>query len=403
MILNATKTILNYNKLPINTCFLGVFVFVFAWISTSKAQNLVMNPSFEVYERCPEFLGSVRAFRPTKPEGLVDYWLANPPDCTPDYFNACGKRNFGVPKNLCGNLAALDGEAYIGLIMRIGDPGGYSLQDLYYREHITSKLSQTLEKGFLYRVSFWVARSEYSNFAVAQVGAYFTDKPYIIKENAVHEPQISYKGGYLTQKTWVEVCDTLVAEGNEQYISIGNFEALGNAKIKKTTNNTQHLKKFSYNRAYYYVDMVSVEKIGKTPPLSPTPLANTPPKVYISELGKLEVGKTIILENIYFEFDKAVLLPASLPQLNKLKQFLLKESSLNIAIIGHTDSIGTAQKNLTLSERRAQSVVDFLVAAGIANQRLKAKGYGATQPIASNQSEEGRQKNRRVELMILPE
>lgn len=392
--------------MPIHQCFLSAVAFLIACLAhvgTGKAQNLVMNPSFEENERCPEFLGSVRAFRPEKAEGLVHYWLANPPDCTPDYFHACGKRNFKVPKNLCGDLAALDGEAYLGLIMRIGDPGGYSLQDLYYREHVTSKLSESLEKGFLYRVSFWVALSAYSNFAVAQIGAYFTEEPYIIKENAVHQPQIKHQGSYLTQKTWVEICDTLVAEGNEQYITIGNFEALGNTKIKKTTNSTQYFKKFSYHRAYYYVDMVSVEKIGKAPPLSPTPLSQQPPLVYLTELGKLEMNKPVILENIYFEFDKATLLPASLPELNKLKQFLLQENTLKVAIIGHTDSIGTAQKNLNLSERRAQSVVDFLVSAGIDKNRLQAKGYGATRPIASNESEEGRQRNRRVEFMILSE
>ncbi len=391
--------------MPIKLCFLSVFGYLLVWVgsaSVGNTQNLVMNPSFEEHERCPEFLGSVRAFRPEKPEGLVHYWLVNPPDCTPDYFNACGKRNFKVPKNLCGDLAAFEGEAYVGLIMRIGDPGGYSLQDLYYREHITSKLSEPLEKGFLYRVSFWVALSAYSNFAVAQIGAYFTDKPYIIKENAVHAPQVSYNKGYLNKKTWVEVCDTLVAEGNEQYITIGNFEALGKTKIKKTTNSTQYLKKFSYNRAYYYVDMVSVERIGRYSPILPLPSSEKPPQIYFSTFGKLEVGKATVLNNIYFEFDKATLLPASLPELHKLKQFLLKEKHLKVAIIGHTDSIGTAQKNLHLSERRAQSVVDFLMSEGIEPERLQTQGYGATRPVASNENEEGRQQNRRVEFMILP-
>jgi outer membrane protein OmpA-like peptidoglycan-associated protein len=74
---------------------------------------------------------------------------------------------------------------------------------------------------------------------------------------------------------------------------------------------------------------------------------------------------------------------------------------MKIEINGHTDNIGSDQYNLNLSEKRANSVTDYLVENGIANQRLVAKGYGETMPKATNETEEGRQVNRRVEFAII--
>lgn len=119
------------------------------------------------------------------------------------------------------------------------------------------------------------------------------------------------------------------------------------------------------------------------------------------------VPKAIVLENVYYDYNKASLKPASYPSLDQLVDMLVKNPGMVIEIGAHTDNKGTDTYNQKLSEARAQSVVAYLVKKGIEQSRLQAKGYGATQPIAPNTNEdgtdnaEGRQKNRRTEFKVL--
>ncbi|NJL12567.1 MAG: hypothetical protein HC913_05930 [Microscillaceae bacterium] len=117
-------------------------------------ENLVPNPSFEQHSRCPSFLGGVRSYNINSSYGLVNDWVANPPDCTPDYYHACGKKGFGLPKNLTGFQVPREGKAYIGMIMRIGEVPTGPLSDLFYREHVSTRLVRPLQKDYQYRVSF---------------------------------------------------------------------------------------------------------------------------------------------------------------------------------------------------------------------------------------------------------
>lgn len=117
------------------------------------------------------------------------------------------------------------------------------------------------------------------------------------------------------------------------------------------------------------------------------------------ELSKIKKGEKIVLKNIYFETNKADLLPSSFIELTKLITFLTENPSIQVEISGHTDSDGSDEMNLDLSKRRAQSVVDYLKTK-IDVKRLKSVGYGEKMPIAPN-TPEGKQLNRRVEFKIL--
>lgn len=119
------------------------------------------------------------------------------------------------------------------------------------------------------------------------------------------------------------------------------------------------------------------------------------------ELKNIAVGSKIVLKNIFFDFDKATLRKESFNELENLTKLLNDVPSLKIEISGHTDGKGSAAYNLTLSDNRAKAVVDYLVGKGISKDRLVAKGYGLTRPIATNDTEEGRQLNRRTEFEIL--
>ncbi len=118
-------------------------------------------------------------------------------------------------------------------------------------------------------------------------------------------------------------------------------------------------------------------------------------------LEKIAVGSKIVLNNIFFDFNKASLRENSIAELNRLVKMMEKNTSLKIQISGHTDSVGSDSYNQDLSERRASSVVKYLIASGIEARRLKYKGYGESQPISDNSTEEGRQMNRRTEFEVL--
>ena len=111
--------------------------------------------------------------------------------------------------------------------------------------------------------------------------------------------------------------------------------------------------------------------------------------------------KTFVLDNVEFDFGKYSLRPESYPALNDLVDYLNRKPNERIEIGGHTDNIGSDDRNLVLSLERAKTIVEYLVSKGIDNSRVVAKGYGAEEPIEENTTEEGRQKNRRTEVKIL--
>lgn len=118
-------------------------------------------------------------------------------------------------------------------------------------------------------------------------------------------------------------------------------------------------------------------------------------------LNKIKAGEKVVLKNIFFETDKYELKVASKVELGKLIELLTKNPTLKIEVGGYTDNVGTPQYNLELSLNRAKAVNDFLVEKGIDQVRILYKGYGETNPIDSNDTEEGRANNRRTEFKVI--
>lgn len=118
-------------------------------------------------------------------------------------------------------------------------------------------------------------------------------------------------------------------------------------------------------------------------------------------LSKVEVGAKVVLKNIYFETAKATLKPESFAELDKVLKFMQENTDIKIEISGHTDNVGTLKANTNLSSARAKAVVDYLSGHGIPVERMTYKGYAFSQPIAPNNTANGRKLNRRVEFKIL--
>ncbi len=124
----------------------------------------------------------------------------------------------------------------------------------------------------------------------------------------------------------------------------------------------------------------------------------------VIELQKIEemIGKetTIRLNNLFFDLDEFTIRAESYPELNRMAS-IIKENNLSIEVLGHTDNTGSVEYNKTLSEKRATAVKEYLVSQGIEAAKIAIRGFGETQPVASNDTEEGRGKNRRVEVRFV--
>ncbi|MEZ5014229.1 MAG: OmpA family protein [Chitinophagales bacterium] len=125
------------------------------------------------------------------------------------------------------------------------------------------------------------------------------------------------------------------------------------------------------------------------------------PYTLFVNLKPINAGETITLKNIFFETNSAALLPVSQTELNKLLELMRRNPGMNIQVNGHTDNIGTDGDNMQLSIARAKSVKAYLVDHGIDDKRILFKGFGESQPVDTNDTEEGRANNRRTEILIL--
>lgn len=125
-----------------------------------------------------------------------------------------------------------------------------------------------------------------------------------------------------------------------------------------------------------------------------------------ADLAELQARKTnrgmvLTLGDVLFAFDRAELLPGAYRVMDKLAAFLGQHTDRSVLVEGHTDSIGSQAYNLDLSQRRAEAVRDALLTRGVPFYRIVSKGYGKSYPVATNDTEAGRQQNRRVEIIIL--
>ena len=385
--------------------FLGLISVSTAQEAPALSSNLVFNPSFEEYRECPRKIDALGTLT------IVDAWF-QPTAGSADYYNVCGSRDCGVPKNKLGIQDAHFGNGFCGIYCSKTD----------YREYLQTQLKEPLRAGELYRVSFYVSLSEYSSGAVATIGALFTEdrvgdtvRSVLMNKEVRHlapnisqtvasyfEPQVvnDYDRVLTDTKAWMQISGVFAAKGGERFMTIGNFFPAAHSNVVDLDSLTYLLP-----GAYYYIDDVSVVCLGCKEEVTiadtavvDSVLAAVPSAVPVDTL---KVGSTIVLHNIFFDYDKSVLLQQSYYELQQLLALLQAHPTMKIEIRGHTDGHGSIEYNQRLSENRAKAVVDYLVSKGVDVKRLHYKGFGKTQPIDTNTTEEGRAHNRRVEFKVL--
>jgi len=353
----------------------------------ASAQNLAPNPSFEDFNYCPT------NFNQNTLEIVKDWKQAS--RGTADYFNGCSQI-MGVPKNAFGYQEAKDGEGYLGLI-------AFTPSTRNYREYMQAKLENPLSAGQQYCVSFYLSLADKSEYIVDGMGAVFT-KSLIKNPNQTNIPRqtsVTNPAGNIlsSAEDWTLLSDVYTAEGGERYITLGNFKPDRDIIIKKR-NVTLEEGEARWIYCYYYVDDLSVVPIDKASECSCTiPLIAEEMKDSLR--WKLPRGRKVSISNVLFAFDEDILDETARSQLDTVARLMRNNDFLHLEIMGHTDEIGRKGYNVELSQRRADTVLQYLKERGIHSRRLSIEYYGSDKPVASNKDSEGRKQNRRVDFMVL--
>ena len=344
----------------------------------TDGDNIVPNPGFERFASPPVGWSYKGAFFGQ----VVKYWFSAS-TASPDVYGPGVKvpqdwaeKGFGVEQ-------ARSGKSMAGLTLY-----GCTNGKPHCREYIEIQLAEPLVPGQNYLVEFWTTHLKRS-MQINKLGAYFSEKRIEKQSDEILllAPQFfAKKIVEAPEGKWLKLSGQFEAKNEAEFLLLGNFSDDENTL-------TSAYRSDCFNYAYYYIDDVLVKKIPPfiTVPVKPDDLSRQP----------LEEGKSIQLKDIYFEFDKYELMPRSYVELNKLLLILRENPVMQIQIVGHTDNIGKDNYNKYLSRKRAKSVVLFLLENGVSAGRLRYYGEGEAKPIASNATEEGRFRNRRVEIVVL--
>lgn len=253
----------------------------------------------------------------------------------------------------------------------------------------------TAEEDWGYKITTDGKRAYFSTVSTiggfGQEDIYYADLP----QNAKPDKDVITVNGKILDEKGKPVDATIRWSDVDQLKEVG---------VAKTDPNTgEYFIALPVGRYYaYYADVRGyfspVEYLDLTEAKAYKELKNDVNIVSIDELKNS--GKSIRLDNIFFDFDKYELKEKSYEALNTLLRFMKDNSEILVEINAYTDNIGSDKYNKTLSENRANSVVNYLTQKGVSNNRLFPTGYGKEDPVATNSTEEGRALNRRVEFRL---
>lgn len=278
-------------------------------------------------------------------------------------------------------------------------------------EVLRNKLKQTLTANKTYCLQFKIKLKIENKFGINGISVILSEDIQQFKNS-----QVGLEFGVAVQshpsiilglrEQWMTISGTFKAKGGENYLYIGNFTSEKTLKVQKLDGSAPDYS----DEIYYFIDDVVLVELNENEKC-PCNIQScdieglekpSPSRPIVQRFNqKPKIGQTIILENILFETAKSELLSESFPTLDSLFLLLANYPEMNIEIAGHTDNKGSIENNMKLSQDRANAVLVYLMDKGIDENRMIAKGYGSSEPIETNETEEGRLKNRRVAFKIL--
>jgi len=362
---------------------------------------------------------------------------------SPDFFS--DSLSASIFEKYRGGTRSYSGKSHVGLfVYRKADKNRSEV-----REFICGRITHVMKKDSFYQVKVYVKPDEESNvecdgFAVGLPSENINRR----KTADMYEMvpmMVRSKGNFIPRtEEWTVISGNYKAHGNERYILLGNLksDALTSIRPVQKTVSAKRDKwplREGEQIAYLYIDNVSITmndslnrlnikkseekkqkkirdmhirdslklvrdslaKAGKKETVTEASTNTATPMVI--DLLDINSGRALNLPMIQFEVNRADFKSNAILQLNELLRAMRKWPTMVIEIRGHTDNSGNTQHNLDLSIARAAAVAKFLEKNGIAANRLQTYGYGGSQPIESNNTEEGRAANRRIEVFILHE
>jgi OOP family OmpA-OmpF porin len=363
----------------------ALFEFLFLNIGFTNAQNILINPSFEEENICCE----------------------GKDNCNPKgWFTLMGSNGFLLTNTSHKGKNCI--QVYCARVY-----------DKKYRTYFMTPLLARLTPGNIYTFTCYVKAN---GIALSELGIYFMDSltiPKLVDTTFLHvnaDIKLSNDNKILYKRYgWLKLMGTYKANGHEKSLIIGNF-------ISNNLLRWKRIKRHA-NVSNYYIDDVSLVSDNNDPvqyyPSFKDSLYGETRRHYfnINCKGSINIfpdllkpnilntdtfttDKSYILNNIFFDFGQSIILKSSFEELNNLTNYLLLHPEFSITITGHTDNIGDDVYNKQLSEDRATAVVNYLKQQGIDQTRMTAIGKGSKEPIVSNDTEQGRERNRRIEITI---
>lgn len=353
-----------------------------------KSQNLIPDSSFENNKILPTDFSAFNS----------SYTWSTPSQGTTDLFCKCSLRKtakysmVNVPQNPMGYQESHSGTCYAGF---------FAHSHGAYREYLQTPLKEALEKNKTYLFTMYISLADYSRAAIEQLGVCFlSDKVEYNSFNVItnlNPTYIKLESTIIKKiEDWHEVSVKYKARGGERYILIGSFETgqVFKTKFKMPKDIKSHINQKYDRDAYYFVDDISlVETLPMEEPILPIqfePVAT----------NEIHSDTLFAFKNVLFQTNKTTLLPTSYAELDIITDYLNKNPRFQITINGHTDNSGNERANKKLSTGRAKAVADYIISKNINKTRITFVGYGSSKAIATNNTDEGKQQNRRVEFII---
>lgn len=351
------------------------FILATAYEAFSQ-ENLVRNPSFELYNRLPLYIGDA--------PGTIQNWTFAGELGSGDYYHIYASGAYHIPDNHFGTETAHTGNGYAGFCVTPE-----------YREFLCSQLTSRLVKGQKYRFTMYISKGDKEEVSyLKEISVMFLSRAYVLNDDLVMglPPQIVFyqDTGFTAHNGWQQLTAEYTAKGTEEWIFIGAHQwKCDTCKSVPGTARTASPGIFGGDKkemqAHYYVDDVSIVEVHDAADTSS---------------GTFQTGVTYAFNNIHFATNSAVLQEGDQPELQKILTHLKAHPEINVAILGHTDSIGDSRSNFVLSLNRAEAVKNYFISNGIPSERISAEGAGEAKFIAPNSTEAGRALNRRVEFVF---
>ncbi len=356
--------------------------------------NMIVNGSFETVSK------------KIKGGGMIDNasgW-SSPTDAKADVFSANAKADeYKTPVNMYGDADPMEGgRNYAGLMI-------YSYKDDAPRQYLQAQLTEKMKEEKVYCVKMNVLLSMLSKYSSNNIGIYISKKPLMAEEIEKYDiqPQIIHSQNRIfdEQFDWEPICQTYIADGGEEYITIGNFgstESTDNGKVKKPKGiiGTQA------RGAYYYIDDVSVMNMAGVESCDCELDAgghsiNVVYSVETSTEAEVDKSGEVERTRVYFDDLSDLISELALADIEKIATILKENPKYKVKVIGHTDPVEEAKATGNISLNRANAVRDALVGFGVNEGKLLVVGVQDFEPITTDATSAGQAQNRRVMFSVI--